>query len=281
LVDSTGLKLCGAGEWLVEKHGTSRRRSWRKLHIGVDADTGRIEIIGGQRRRDGPIPATRSAGRPRNTSLVGIRSTMGLTSRAGIVPLFLNRDIGGPMARTVADTVAVFDVVAGYDPDDPVTAASQGKRPDSYLKFLDKDGLRGTRIGVVRQLFIEPESRSGNCTRAASVPANPSERLLMNPPPLEGGQFFMSPDGAHEAVGRARDRKFAYCLLEGSGFELVVPRDNDDGFRLNSPARSFRRVSHGPNPSCSANRMCHTSTAQGRASEAMAKRGRSAWWYLT
>jgi hypothetical protein len=42
LVDSTGLKLCGAGEWLTEKHGTSRRRSWRKLHVGVDADTGRI-----------------------------------------------------------------------------------------------------------------------------------------------------------------------------------------------------------------------------------------------
>src|SRR3954465_15721349 len=42
LVDSTGLTLCGAGEWLVEKHGTSRRRSWRKLHIGVDADTGRV-----------------------------------------------------------------------------------------------------------------------------------------------------------------------------------------------------------------------------------------------
>jgi hypothetical protein len=42
LVDSTGLKLSGAGEWSVEKHGTSRRRSWRKLHIGVDADTGRV-----------------------------------------------------------------------------------------------------------------------------------------------------------------------------------------------------------------------------------------------
>ena len=42
MVDSTGLKLSGAGEWLVEKHGTSRRRSWRKLHVGVDADTGRI-----------------------------------------------------------------------------------------------------------------------------------------------------------------------------------------------------------------------------------------------
>src|SRR3954470_23758563 len=42
LVDSTGLKLCGAGEWLIEKHGTRRRRAWRKMHIGVDADTGRI-----------------------------------------------------------------------------------------------------------------------------------------------------------------------------------------------------------------------------------------------
>ena len=42
LVDSTGLKLCGAGEWLVEKHGTKTRRSWRKLHLGVDADTGQI-----------------------------------------------------------------------------------------------------------------------------------------------------------------------------------------------------------------------------------------------
>jgi hypothetical protein len=42
LVDSTGLKLCGAGEWLIEKHGTKRRRAWRKLHLGVDAETGQI-----------------------------------------------------------------------------------------------------------------------------------------------------------------------------------------------------------------------------------------------
>ncbi|HJW78132.1 MAG TPA: transposase, partial [Beijerinckiaceae bacterium] len=42
LVDSTGLRLCGAGEWLIEKHGTRRRRSWKMLHIGMDADTGRI-----------------------------------------------------------------------------------------------------------------------------------------------------------------------------------------------------------------------------------------------
>jgi Asp-tRNA(Asn)/Glu-tRNA(Gln) amidotransferase A subunit family amidase len=89
-----------------------------------------------------------------HTSLAGIRSTMGLTSRDGIVPLYLNRDIGGPMARTVADAVAIFDVIAGYDPADPVTAESQGKMPaGGYMQFLVKDGLQGARIGVVRQLI--------------------------------------------------------------------------------------------------------------------------------
>jgi Asp-tRNA(Asn)/Glu-tRNA(Gln) amidotransferase A subunit family amidase len=81
-----------------------------------------------------------------HTSLVGIRSTMGLTSRDGIVPLFLDKDIGGPMARTMADAVAIFDVIAGYDPADKVTAASQGNRAASYLAFLDKDGVRGMRF---------------------------------------------------------------------------------------------------------------------------------------
>src|SRR5262245_30118816 len=93
-----------------------------------------------------------------HTSLVGIRSTMGLSSRDGIVPLFLNRDIGGPMARSMADAVAIFDVIAGHDPADPVTMAAQGKRPDSYLSFLDRNGLKGARIGAVRQLFIGPDS---------------------------------------------------------------------------------------------------------------------------
>jgi amidase len=93
-----------------------------------------------------------------HTSLVGIRSTMGLTSRDGIVPLFLNRDIGGPMARTMADAVAIFDVIAGYDSADPITAAALGKRPDSYLAFLDRNGLKGARVGAVRQLFMGSDS---------------------------------------------------------------------------------------------------------------------------
>jgi len=85
--------------------------------------------------------------------LVGIRSTMGLASRAGIAPLNLFADIAGPMARTVADAVAVLQVVAGYDPDDPVTAAVKDKPIPSYASFLKKDGLKGARIGVLGQAF--------------------------------------------------------------------------------------------------------------------------------
>lgn len=88
-----------------------------------------------------------------HTSLVGIRSTMGLTSRDGIVPLFLDKDIGGPMARTVADAVAVLEVIAGDDPADPVTADSRGHIPaEGYSRFLVREGLQGARIGVLRQL---------------------------------------------------------------------------------------------------------------------------------
>lgn len=86
-------------------------------------------------------------------ALVGIRSTMGLTSRAGIVPLNLLADIAGPMARTVADAVAVFQVIVGPDPDDPVTAASRQHLPQNYAASLVADGLEGARIGVLRQAW--------------------------------------------------------------------------------------------------------------------------------
>jgi Asp-tRNA(Asn)/Glu-tRNA(Gln) amidotransferase A subunit family amidase len=87
-----------------------------------------------------------------HTCLVGIRSTMGLTSRDGIIPLYMNRDIGGPMARTVRDAVILFDVIAGYDPADPVTEPATGKRAERYTDYLDDDALSGARLGVLRQL---------------------------------------------------------------------------------------------------------------------------------
>ncbi len=87
-----------------------------------------------------------------HNALVGIRSTMGLTSRDGIVPLYLDHDIGGPMARSVADAALVLEVIAGYDPADPVTEAAKGRAPVRYTDYLQADGLRGVRLGVVRQL---------------------------------------------------------------------------------------------------------------------------------
>jgi amidase len=83
-------------------------------------------------------------------SLVGIRSTMGLTSRAGVMPLNLLADIAGPMARTVADATAVFQVIVGSDPADPVTVAAAAHLPQNYAASLVRDGLKGARIGVLR-----------------------------------------------------------------------------------------------------------------------------------
>jgi len=91
-----------------------------------------------------------------HNALVGIRSTMGLTSRAGVVPLNLFADIAGPMARTMADAVTVFQVVVGYDPDDPATEASRSRAIPDYSKSLVRDGLRGARLGVLRRAYERP-----------------------------------------------------------------------------------------------------------------------------
>lgn len=85
-------------------------------------------------------------------ALFGIRSTIGLTSRDGVVPLAFDRDIAGPMTRTVEDAARIFNVVAGYDPNDPFTEDGKDKKEADYMAFLDKDGLRGARIGILRAL---------------------------------------------------------------------------------------------------------------------------------
>src|SRR5213594_2097160 len=82
-------------------------------------------------------------------SLVGVRPTRGLVSRAGIIPLSSTQDAAGPITRTVEDAARMLDVIAGYDPADPITAFSRGKIPKSYTDALTKDGLNGARIGLL------------------------------------------------------------------------------------------------------------------------------------
>ncbi len=85
--------------------------------------------------------------------LVGIRPTIGLVSRNGIIPYSLTQDAAGPMARTVADAAAMLGVLAGYDPGDPATAWNIGHVERDYTRHLQKDGLRGKRIGILRSFL--------------------------------------------------------------------------------------------------------------------------------
>lgn len=98
-------------------------------------------------------------------SIVGIRPTVGLISRIGLVPLAPSRDTAGPMTRTVTDAAILLDAMAGYDPADPMTASNVGKIPKTYTAFLKKNGLRRTRIGVMRA-FISVETESATAVSA-------------------------------------------------------------------------------------------------------------------
>ncbi|MFA4136474.1 MULTISPECIES: amidase family protein [unclassified Brevibacillus] len=87
-------------------------------------------------------------------SLVGIKPTVGLISRSGIIPISHSQDTAGPMARTVTDAAILLGALTGIDEKDPVTGKSEGLAQTDYLPFLDADGLRGARIGVVRSRFL-------------------------------------------------------------------------------------------------------------------------------
>ena len=85
--------------------------------------------------------------------LVGLRPTRGLVSRSGIIPAALTQDMAGPIARTVADAATVLEVIQGYDEKDATTETVRGKSLPRYAASLDKDGLRGARLGILRSFF--------------------------------------------------------------------------------------------------------------------------------
>jgi amidase len=86
-------------------------------------------------------------------SIVGIRPTLGLVSRAGVIPYSSTQDAAGPLARTVTDAAKMLNVLVGYDSNDPATAWSVGNTEKDYTKSLKADGVKGKRIGVLRSFF--------------------------------------------------------------------------------------------------------------------------------
>ncbi len=97
---------------------------------------------------DGSIVCPSSA-----NSLVGIKPTLGLVSRSGIIPIAHSQDTAGPMTRTVTDGAILLGALTGLDPRDSATRASQGRSLSDYTQFLNKDALRGARLGVARKFF--------------------------------------------------------------------------------------------------------------------------------
>ena len=87
-------------------------------------------------------------------AVVGIKPTVGLTSRAGIIPIARSQDTVGPISRTVADAASLLGAITGVDSLDPATQQSDGKFHSDYTQFLDPDGLRGARIGIAREVYF-------------------------------------------------------------------------------------------------------------------------------
>lgn len=121
--------------------------------------------------------------------VVGIKPTVGLVSRAGIIPISHSQDTAGPICRTVADAAALLSALAGVDSEDAATEAPSRKASADYTRFLDRGGLRGARIGVVRKLFDFNE-KLGPVMKAALDAMKSEGAILVDPVVVDSlGQF--------------------------------------------------------------------------------------------
>lgn len=166
---------------------------------------------------DGSIVCPSSA-----NSIVGIKPTLGLVSRAGIIPIAHSQDTAGPMARTVADAAALLGALTGIDSRDNVTAESRGKSYTDYTQFLNKDGLRGARIGVARNLFGSREKV--NKLMDAAIDAL-----------RQGGATLVDPANI-ETDGKFDDTEFEVLLYEFKADLNAYLA----GLGANAPARTLK-----------------------------------------
>ncbi|MFM7293770.1 MAG: amidase [Burkholderiales bacterium] len=127
-------------------HVLDRNTSGSSSGSGAAAAAGFATVTIGT-ETDGSIVSPSSA-----NGIVGFKPTLGLVSRSGIIPIAASQDTAGPMTRTVADAAVLMNAIAGTDPKDGATAEANARMQD-YTKFLDRDGLKGKRIGVVRSQF--------------------------------------------------------------------------------------------------------------------------------
>ena len=134
---------------------------------------------------DGSIVCPASA-----NGIVGIKPTVGLVSRAGIIPLAHSQDTAGPMTRTVRDAAILLNVLAGVDPRDPATSSSGARGQIDYTTFLDPNGLRGARIGVARTKFFGYSDVTDKLTNEAIDAMKAQGAVIVDPANIEtAGKF--------------------------------------------------------------------------------------------
>jgi len=123
-------------------------------------------------------------------SLVGMKPTIGLVSRSGIIPISHSQDTAGPMTRTVADLAVLLSVMAGTDPRDPATRANRAAANIDYTRFLDANGLRGARIGVARTRYTGYSTHADAAFADAIAAMKDHGAVIVDPADLAtAGQF--------------------------------------------------------------------------------------------
>jgi Asp-tRNA(Asn)/Glu-tRNA(Gln) amidotransferase A subunit family amidase len=190
-------------------------------------------------------------------NLVGVVATQGLVSRDGIVPLSFTRDRGGPICRTVEDAAILLEVLAGYDPKDPVTAACAGRPKVSYARLADRKSLRGKRLGVLRDLMIEASLADRDNIRVADEaiaamkkagativdPVNVNQAIADLLPYLEPGWLARNFPAAFPEAAKPIDRTVAMAFVHtlvpagarGVNLRMLAaqPRGNEAHYAIN------------------------------------------------
>jgi amidase len=165
----------GRGGLVKDPYALDRNPSGSSSGSGA-AEAANLCVVAVGTETDGSIVS------PSNSnSLVGIKPTLGLISRTGIVPISHSQDTAGPMARTVADAVALLGVMAGPDPSDPATqeAGTRGRR--DYTAALDANGLAGARIGVVRKHLVGYNADADRLMEAAIADMKAKGAVIVDP----------------------------------------------------------------------------------------------------
>lgn len=169
--------------------------------------------------------------------IVGVKPTVGLVSRAGVIPIAATQDTVGPMARTVTDAATLLGAMTGVDPRDPATEASRGKLSHNYVRYLRPNGLKGARIGVIRDLFTGHHAETDARFEQAIEDLRAGGAIIVDPANIPTArQLAASGDELRLLMYEFRRDLTAYLatrLPAAKATEAEVPRTIEDIIRFN------------------------------------------------